>query len=486
MSSSCYKAQNFLDDLCKSSYHPSEAALTTFCEDALCIIKQFLVNASSLKERIGALYLTYGVYYKMPIKQLKIRMTLSDWSCLMELHSQIKQEEYHDANYILCKMIVDRIFIHCISDRELTVLSKEHERKKRNKNVSMYQWPNSWSLTMRRNCSSVRSQLENYADEKDTASIILIYIIKVMTLIDLQQVLGGGLRYKKLLKLQKRRPLPKICYKLLRIITLIIYVKVKVISAMSFKYGIERHFYEKQEQPKLDVNLMPEIKELAAPEKLLSTISKLSKVYEEKKRTLYDAEGDSSLQLYDASIADNIVDNIRTIQSESRIFVKSFDVKNPSSSKPSTASAAAALTETVQKGQKRIRVRKNQVLSKIGRAFEKGLQSEEESETEQEDTYPVHPYISLVNNTDHKRDKTFLDSYLEVNDSDCTVNGHVHSYPVVQPQRYGTMRSCDDTSDVSVMFSPVLRSHIRPMFKSYRYNRLGMKNKVQGLDVLEN
>jgi len=96
---------------------------------------------------------------------------------------------------------------------------------------------------------------------------------------------------------------------------------------------------------------MPEIKELAAPEKLLSTISKLSKVYEEKKRALYDAEGDSSLQLYDASIADNIVDDIRTIQSESRIFVKSSDVKNTNSNKPSTASAAAA--ETVQKGQKR-------------------------------------------------------------------------------------------------------------------------------------
>jgi len=32
-----------------------------------------------------------------------------------------------------------------------------------------------------------------------------------------------------------------------------------------------------------------------------------------------------------------------------------------------------------------IRVRKNQVLSKIGRAFETGLQSEEESEKELED-----------------------------------------------------------------------------------------------------
>ncbi|KYM77047.1 snRNA-activating protein complex subunit 1 [Atta colombica] len=350
------------------AYHPSEAALTTFCEDALCIIKQFLVNASSLKERIGALYLTYGVYYKMPVKQLKIRMTLSDWSCLMELHSQIKQEEYHDANYILCKMIVDHIFIHCISDREFT---SSHQRR-----TNIIQ------------CSMIKD------DNK-----------------------------KLLIK------------KLLRVMTLTTYVKV--IGVVSFKYGIERHFYEKQEQPKLDVNLMPEIKELAAPEKLLSTISKLSKVYEEKKRALYDAEGDSSLQLYDASIADNIVDDIRTIQSESRIFVKSSDVKNTNSNKPSTAAAAAA--ETVQKGQKRIRVRKNQVLSKIGRAFEKGLQSEEESETEREDT------------------KTFLNSHLEVNDSDGTVNGHVHSYPVVQPQRYSTMRSGDDTSDVSVMFSPVLR-----------------------------
>ncbi|XP_011699713.1 PREDICTED: uncharacterized protein LOC105457013 [Wasmannia auropunctata] len=245
------------------AYHLSEITLMVFCEEALCITKQFLVNASSLKERIGALYLTYGVYYKMPIKELKIRMTLLDWKCLMELHSQIKEEEYLDANYILCKMIVDRIFIHCISDRE---------------------------------------------------------------------------------------------------------------------YGIERHFYQKHEQPKLDVNLMPEIKELAAPEKLLSTISKLSKIYEEKKRILYDAEGDS-LQLYNASLADNIVNNIRAIQSESRIFVKS-DVANTNSNKP-TASTSSALSENVQKDQKRIRVRKNQVLSKVGRAFEEGLQSEEESELEE-------------------------------------------------------------------------------------------------------
>ncbi|KAL0129354.1 hypothetical protein PUN28_004214 [Cardiocondyla obscurior] len=243
------------------SCHPFKSTLKTFCEDALCITKQFLVNATSLKERIGALYLIYGIYYKMPEKQLKIRMTMSDWTCLMELHCQIKKEEYLDANYILSKLIVDHAFNHCISDRE---------------------------------------------------------------------------------------------------------------------YGIERHFFQKQEQPKLDVNLMPEIKELAAPEKLLSTISNLSKIYEEKKRSLYNDEGDTSLQLYDASIADNIVENIRAIQSESRIFVKS-DLAKSNCAKSSIASTSA-LNEN-EKSQKRVRVRKYRVLSKIGQAFDTGLESEEESET---------------------------------------------------------------------------------------------------------
>lgn len=114
------------------------------------------------------------------------------------------------------------------------------------------------------------------------------------------------------------------------------------------QYGIERHFYRKQEQPKLDVNLMPEIKDLAAPGKLLSTIGRLSKIYEEKKRVLYDAEGDSSLQLYDANMADDIVNNIRVMQSESRIFAKSNP--EPSCSKPTVSSSS---NETVSKSQKR-------------------------------------------------------------------------------------------------------------------------------------
>ena len=125
-------------------------------------------------------------------------------------------------------------------------------------------------------------------------------------------------------------------------------------SKMSFylQYGIERHFYKKQEQPKLDVNLMPEIKDLAAPGKLLSTIGRLSKVYEKKKCVLYDAKGDSSLQLYDANMADDIVSSIRTMQSESRIFAKSSMDPEPGCSKPSISSSSTN-SEIIQRGQKR-------------------------------------------------------------------------------------------------------------------------------------
>ncbi|XP_029178074.1 snRNA-activating protein complex subunit 1 isoform X2 [Nylanderia fulva] len=246
------------------SCHPSEGALMSFCEDALCVTKQLLINKCSLKERIGALYLMYSIYYKMPMDQLKIRMTMSDWKCVMELHSEIKKEEYLDANYILCKLIVEHAFVLCISDRE---------------------------------------------------------------------------------------------------------------------YGIERHFYKRQEHPKLDVNLMPEIKDLTAPGKLLSSIGRLSKIYEEKKRLLYDAEGDSSLQLYDANMADDIVNNIRIMQSESRLFAKSNTDPEPSCSK---STASSSNSEAVQKGQKRIRFRKNSILSKIGRGFEKGFKSESEEEQDSE------------------------------------------------------------------------------------------------------
>lgn len=95
--------------------------MIAFYKNALHVTKQFLINASGLKERIGALYLMYSVYYMVRTDEAKIRMTLSDWKCLMNLHQQVKVEEYLDANYILCKLIVDRAFVHCLSDNEVCI-----------------------------------------------------------------------------------------------------------------------------------------------------------------------------------------------------------------------------------------------------------------------------------------------------------------------------------------------------------------------------
>lgn len=231
-----------------------------FCQDALCIVKQLLVNASSLKERVAALFLLYAVYYKKPVDNLKIRMTLSDWKYLMELHAKIKEEGFLDANYILCKLIVDHAFVYCISDNE---------------------------------------------------------------------------------------------------------------------YGIEKYFVKKQEKPKADVDVMhlKEIKDLTEPGNLLSMINKFNETYEEKKRIVFGAGKESGLQLYDAAVANDIIKDIRGMQSRCTTIDNSInDVEQASSSKTLTS---GLINETEQKCQKRKRFRKDRVLSKIGRGFEDGLNSDD-------------------------------------------------------------------------------------------------------------
>lgn len=105
---------------------------------------------------------------------------------------------------------------------------------------------------------------------------------------------------------------------------------------------MENYFGKRAEKPTLDVKVMPEVKELAEPEKLLSTISKLSKIYEEKKNILYDADGDS-LQLYNATMADDVIDNIRKVQTDTETKDDSIHSNK----------SASALNEGAQKNQKR-------------------------------------------------------------------------------------------------------------------------------------
>jgi hypothetical protein len=114
------------------------------------------------------------------------------------------------------------------------------------------------------------------------------------------------------------------------------------------QYGIEKHSYKNQEKPILDVNLMPEVKDLAEPNGLLSIITKLSKIYEQEKNILYNTKGESSLQLYDPNVAKDIIKNIRKVQLESRIFAKpSNNTAINSNTEPSS------MNNDIQKSQKR-------------------------------------------------------------------------------------------------------------------------------------
>ncbi|XP_017884438.1 snRNA-activating protein complex subunit 1-like isoform X4 [Ceratina calcarata] len=102
--------------------------LLEFCEEALDVCKQFLLLPPRFKERIGGLYLLYGIYYKMPIDQFKIRMKLEDWRIVMDLHAEIREAEHLDANYVLCKLITDNAFHFCIFESEFG-LEKHYRRK---------------------------------------------------------------------------------------------------------------------------------------------------------------------------------------------------------------------------------------------------------------------------------------------------------------------------------------------------------------------
>lgn len=96
------------------------ADLYEFCEEVIDIAKQFILPPRNLEERIGGLFLLYGLYNKVPIEKLvKINVTMSEWTDIMDLHNEIQQNEIFDANYILSKMICDDAFVHSFLGKEV-------------------------------------------------------------------------------------------------------------------------------------------------------------------------------------------------------------------------------------------------------------------------------------------------------------------------------------------------------------------------------
>ncbi|XP_076655426.1 proximal sequence element A Pbp45 isoform X2 [Halictus rubicundus] len=115
---------------------PSYIELLEFCEEALHTCKKLLLLPLRFKERIGGLYLLYGIYYKMPTDLFKIRIKLNDWRSISELHAEIKEAEHLDANYILCKLILDNAFYFCIFDKEYGL--EKHYRTKEMQSFNPY------------------------------------------------------------------------------------------------------------------------------------------------------------------------------------------------------------------------------------------------------------------------------------------------------------------------------------------------------------
>ncbi|XP_076763734.1 proximal sequence element A Pbp45 [Xylocopa sonorina] len=150
---------------------PSFSELLEFCEEALNVCKQFLLLPPRFKERIGGLYLLYGIYYKIPIEQLKIRVKSDDWRSIMDLHAEIKEAEHLDANYILCKLIVDNAFYFCMFDVEFGL--EKHYRIKNTKCFNPYSvLPTLKDLTDKNQMmSSIDDLSKAYEDMKRTLKL---------------------------------------------------------------------------------------------------------------------------------------------------------------------------------------------------------------------------------------------------------------------------------------------------------------------------
>lgn len=92
-----------------------------FCEETLNIAKQILLSSTGL-DQIGGLYLLYALYYKIPLENIKIRVTLREWPIFLDLHSQIKEGKLYDASYIFVKLVIDNAFYHCVFPTEVNIL----------------------------------------------------------------------------------------------------------------------------------------------------------------------------------------------------------------------------------------------------------------------------------------------------------------------------------------------------------------------------
>jgi hypothetical protein len=92
-----------------------------FCEESLNIAKQFLLLSTDTLDQISGLYLLYGLYYKIPVENIKIQVTSKEWRIFLDLFKQIKSEKLHDASYVFVKLVMDSAFHFCLFENEVKI-----------------------------------------------------------------------------------------------------------------------------------------------------------------------------------------------------------------------------------------------------------------------------------------------------------------------------------------------------------------------------
>ncbi|XP_067002537.1 snRNA-activating protein complex subunit 1 [Anabrus simplex] len=88
--------------------------LVEFTEELFRIAKEFWLKPREFHNKIGGLYMLYGLYFKQPTGHwIKIRITLDEFKEIRKFHDTVRQDRHHDANFILSKLVYVGAFHFC-------------------------------------------------------------------------------------------------------------------------------------------------------------------------------------------------------------------------------------------------------------------------------------------------------------------------------------------------------------------------------------
>lgn len=102
------------------SLRPSEKERIMFTEECLQIALRICLHSESFQQRVGGLYLLYGIFSTQPlVPKVMIRVVLSQWLQLEEFYNVIEEQEHHDARFIFLKLKLCNAFAFVATPTEM-------------------------------------------------------------------------------------------------------------------------------------------------------------------------------------------------------------------------------------------------------------------------------------------------------------------------------------------------------------------------------